>query len=205
MITKHGISGFQGNGIGKFGLRVMYCIRTMILLNGSPYGMTFFRNCWEWPSELWARTQRSRDLILDVMRNPTQYLRQQPSFYKMFQGSFLTRLPVIASTFRGAAPATCGWNVSSDDTMKLLRRMFSCVTLLLQPGSWHETMSLSCLNPARKPSTPLLHLCTLFLQMRRLGGYLSSNVSIWAGFSRAHSAVFRGYECLSQRNLSRMV
>lgn len=52
---------------------------------------------------------------------------------------------------------------------------------------WHETMSLSSLNPARTPSTPLLHLCTLFLQMRRLGGYLSSNVSIWAGFSQSHS------------------
>lgn len=57
-------------------------------------------------------------------------------------------------------------------------------------------------EPSRKPSTSLLHLCTLFFfsQMRCLSGYLSSNVSIWAGFSQSHSAVFGGYECLSQRN-----
>lgn len=157
--------------------------------------MTFFWNCWKWPSELRARTQRSHDLILDLMGNPTHYLRKRPPFqmdsnYEMFQSSFLT---CTNSPFLKNKKITvkCGCNVNSADMMKSQWGISSCVTLLLQPGSWHETGSLSFSNPAREPNTSLVHLCVLFFQMRRLIGYLSSIIPVRAGFSRSHSSLLR--------------
>lgn len=69
--------------------------------------MTFFCHCLKWPLELWTRTQRSDDLILDEMGNPAQYLKQQPLFlmnYSMIcsKAVFEYVLLIIAYILRGA-------------------------------------------------------------------------------------------------------
>lgn len=59
LITKHSIQvsrELQERNLGQ-GLYIASWWWA-ISLNGTQYGMTFFRNCWKWPSELRARTKR---------------------------------------------------------------------------------------------------------------------------------------------------
>lgn len=58
LITKHSIQVSRGLK-EKFGAGLCIASRWWAILpNGTQYGMTFFRSCRQWPSELQARTKR---------------------------------------------------------------------------------------------------------------------------------------------------
>lgn len=81
-----------------------------------------------------------------------------------------------------------GCNVSSADMMKSEWGISSCVTLLLQPGSWHETGCLSFSQPSQ--GTQHGHVC-ICVDCLCLIGYLSSNIPVRTGLSRSRSLRLR--------------
>lgn len=156
LITKHDIPVSRRMEQGNLGRGLWIARgRWAFSLNGSWYGMTFFWNCWKWPTiraagqnaeVTWSHSGFNGNS--NTLSETTAIISDRILTMKCSK-AVSGHAPTRSSSENKNITVRCGRNVSSADIMKSQWGISSCVTLLLQPGSWHETGSLSVPQPSQ--------------------------------------------------------